>query len=147
MDDRAAALADEQEIRDACMRYWAGFDRSDVDLYLAAFTPDATLSLFGGSQIVKVADMAAHGALTPPFEHTSHAPGSQAITISGDTATADTLVTAHIVPEQGPILVRGLRYVDDLVRTDDGWRIHHRRHFLLWQYDVERVEPHLPTDA
>jgi len=145
MTDRLEALADEQAVRDACMRYWAGFDRSDIDVYLAAFTPDATLSLFGGEQVIRLADTAARGELVSPFEHSSHAPSSQTISVDGDSATADTFVVAHLVPRgDGPIAVRGLRYVDDLVRTDDGWRISHRRHFVLWQYDVERTEPRVP---
>jgi hypothetical protein len=41
-------------------------------------------------------------------------------------------------------LVRGIRYIDDLVRTDGGWRIARREHRTLWQYDATRVEPHVP---
>jgi hypothetical protein len=142
MNDRLETLADEQAVRDTCMRYWAGFDRKDVDVFLAAFTPDATLSLFGGEQVVSPADMAARGGLGSVFEHSSHAPSSQTISVDGDNATADTFVVAHLIPRDGgPIAVRGLRYLDDLVRTDHGWRISHRRHFVLWQYDAERTEP------
>jgi SnoaL-like domain len=144
MDDHAEALADEQGVRDACMRYWAGFDRNDIELYLAAFTADATLSLFGGAQVVSIADMAARGELASPFDHTSHAPASQTISIDGDRATADTYVVAHLVPAGGPISVRGVRYLDDLVRDGDRWRIKCRQHFVLWQYDIARVDPHLP---
>jgi hypothetical protein len=142
MTDDAALAADEHSIRDTCMRYWAGFDRGDLELYLSAFTADATMSLFGGEQTMSVADLAARG-FASPSGYRSHAPGSQAISVDGDRATADTFVVSHIVPENGPILVRGLRYVEDLVRTGDGWRIQHLQHFQLWQYDMERVEPHL----
>lgn len=48
-------------------------------------------------------------------------------------------------PETGPILVRSLRYKDRLVRTDLGWRIQAREHMMLWQYDVEWVEPYVPS--
>jgi len=142
MTDRAALAADEQAVRDACMRYWAGFDRGEHDLMLSAFTPDATLSLFGGEQTLSVADLGARGS-TPQSVQRMHAPGSQAITVDGDYATADTFLTSYLVPEAGPILVRGLRYLEELVRTPDGWRIRHLQHFQLWQYDVERVEPHI----
>jgi len=153
MDQSDAALAstelrrllDEQAVRDACMRYWAGFDRRDVAVYREAFTPDATLSLFGGERVVPVADMLASGSVGGQFEHTCHAPASQVVEVDGDRATADTFVVAHLVPEEGPILVRGLRYRDELVRTEQGWRIRLREHMTLWQYDVERVEPHLPV--
>lgn len=45
----------------------------------------------------------------------------------------------------GPVMVRGLRYLDRLVRTEGGWRIEHREQEALWQYDVPRVAPHLPS--
>ncbi|WP_236795457.1 nuclear transport factor 2 family protein [Amycolatopsis sp. GM8] len=131
---------DRQQIRDACMAYWAGFDRGDPEVYLRAFTPDATMSLFDGKTILDVAKFVAEGGLGKTgFEHKSHTPGSQVITVDGDTACADTLVTAVLVTADGPVMVRGLRYLDDLVRVEDGWRISHRRHSVLWQYNAERV--------
>ncbi len=140
MPDRARPTSSTSARR--CMRYWAGFDRGDRDLMLSAFTPDATLSLFGGERTMSVADLAAGGS-APQTAQRMHAPGSQVITVDGDRVTADTFVVSHLVPDEGPILVRGLRYLEDLVRTDDGWRVRHLQHFQLWQYDVERVEPHL----
>ena len=143
-NDRPAA--DEEAIRAACMRSWAGFDRNDLDLFLAAFTADATMSLFGGTQMVDIAAIAAGGDLATPFENSSHAPANQVITIEGDAAVADTLVVAHVMGPSGPIGVRGLRYIDNLTRTDQGWRIHRRQHLVLWQYDVDRVAPHVPSE-
>lgn len=148
-DEPAGAEADpsaasEQEIRDACMRYWAGFDRHDLDLYLSAFTPDATMSLFGGSTTVEVATIDRGSVLGGHYAHSHHIPGSQVITVTGDRAVADTLAVAHLVSHDGLALVRGLRYVDDLVQTEDGWRIATRRHSVLWQYDVATVAPHVP---
>ena len=139
-------MLDEQGVRDTCMRYWAGFDRRDSEIYGAAFSSNATLSLFGGERVVAVAEVMDRGSIGGAFEHTCHAPASQVVTITGDTARADTFVIAHLVPESGAILVRGLRYLDQLVRTDQGWRIQFREHITLWQYDVERVPPHLPDN-
>jgi hypothetical protein len=133
---------DEQQVRDACMAYWAGVDRRDIQAYLRAFTADATLSFFDGAVTVPVAQLVRDGVLDKGgFEHTSHTPASQVIAVDGDNATADTLVTAVLVPADGPVSVRGLRYRDDLVRTADGWRIRLRRHSVLWQYDAEKVAP------
>lgn len=115
-----------------------------MDIYLRAFTTDATLSLFGGKQVLKVSDISdivASGKIVVPHEHTSHAPSNQVVTVTGDAATADTLVTCHLVGADGRVQVRGLRYLNDLVRTADGWRISHRQHFVLWQYEARRVEP------
>jgi hypothetical protein len=141
MNARLAKLLDEQEVRDACMAYWAGWDRRDLTILLRAFTPTATLCLFGGEQVLKVSDIAASGRIDGLHEHTSHALSNQVVTVAGDAATADSLVTAHLVGAEGKVMVRGLRYLDDLVRTDEGWRIERRQHFVLWQYDASRVEP------
>jgi ketosteroid isomerase-like protein len=145
VDSAAQRILDEQQIRDAGMKYWAGFDRRDLDVYLAAFTPDATLALFGGSHVVVVNKESAQAMLAGDFEYSCHTPANEVIHVTGDSATADTLVVAQLVPRDGPVLVRGLRYIDDLVRTDSGWRIRHRQHFVLWQYDATRVEPHVPN--
>ncbi|WP_236791797.1 nuclear transport factor 2 family protein [Amycolatopsis sp. GM8] len=136
-------LLDEQGIRDACMRYWAGVDQKDADLFGAAFTADAELSLFGGENVVKIADMIAGGRLSGGYAHTCHSLANQTVTVTGDTATATSFVVAHLIPDAGPILVRGLRYEDQLVRHGSGWRIARREHHTLWQYDAERVVPHL----
>ena len=145
MTDELARELDEQRVRDACMRYWAGFDRRDVELFRAAFTEDATLSFFGGRRVVSVADMISGGGVTSnDFRYTCHTPANQVVKVTGDTATADTLVVAHLVPEEGSILVRGLHYSDQLVRTEHGWRIRRREHTALWQYDVDQVPAHVP---
>ena len=64
------------------MAYWAGVDRRDTQTYLRAFTADATLSLFDGAMTVPVAQLVQDGGLDKGgFEHTSHTPASQTITI------------------------------------------------------------------
>ena len=145
MDARAARLLDEQEVRDACMRFFAGWDRRDAALFRSAFTADAT-SETGDAQVTRstVSDALTDGQIsTPSMPFSSHAPSSQVVTVTGDTATADTMVTCHIVTDKGEVLVRGLRYLDDLVRTADGWRIRHKKHLVLWQYDARRIYPHI----
>jgi hypothetical protein len=37
------------------------------------------------------------------------------------------------------MMVRAVRYLDEYVRREDGWRILRRRHLPLWQYDVPTV--------
>src|SRR6185295_4979834 len=102
-------LLDEQGVRDACMKYWAGVDRRDNDLVREACVDDAQISLFGGTRVVSVDDLLGTGASGETvIEHSCHAPGSQVVTVDGDIATADTMVTAVQVPREGPILVRGL---------------------------------------
>lgn len=144
--DAVQRLLDKQGVRDACMRYWAGVDQKDAELFGSAFTADAELSLFGGERVVQIADMIAKGKLGGEYPHTCHTLANQTVTVTGDTATAVSFVVAHLIPETGPILVRGLRYNDELVREGSGWRIARREHHTLWQYDAESVVPHLPGE-
>lgn len=60
-NENPGVAADEQGIRDARMRYWAGIDRRNPELFASAFTADAVLSLLGGERIVQVSDMIASG--------------------------------------------------------------------------------------
>src|SRR5690606_29826382 len=39
------------------------------------------------------------------------------------------------------LLIRGIRYVDALVRTDAGWRIRHRSHEPLWESRQAALPP------
>jgi len=71
---------------------------------------------------------------------------SQTVTVTGDTTTADSFAVAHLILEEGPILVRGLRYRDRLVRERSGWRIARREHQALWQYNAESVVPQVPGE-
>lgn len=144
--DAVRQLLDEQGVRDACMRYWAGVDQKDAELFGAAFTADAELSLFGGDQVVKIADLIADGRLGAAYAHTCHSLANQTVAVTGDTATATSFVVAHLTPEAGPILVRGLQYKDHLVRSGSEWRIARREHHTRWQYDVEPVIPHMPGE-
>lgn len=136
-------LLDEQGVRDACMRYLAGVDLKDVELFRSAFADGALLSLFGGERVVRVADIVDPNDFGGSHPSTAHAVASQHVVVDGDTAVVENVVVAHLGSDTGPILVRGLRYSDRLVRTRDGWRIIRRDHAVLWQYDAERVDPHL----
>lgn len=145
--DAVQRLLDEQGVRDACMRYWAGLDQGDAELFGSAFTADAELSLFGGERVVKIADMITEERFGGGFAHTCHSVASQTVTVTGDTATANSFVVAHLILEEGPILVRGLRYRDRLVRDGSGWRIARREHHALWQYNSESVVPQVPGES
>jgi SnoaL-like protein len=129
------------------MRYWTGVDQKNKELFSSAFTADAELSLFGGERVVRIADMIAEGRFGGDYAHTCHTLANQTVTVTGDTAKATSFVVAHLIPEVGPILVRGLQYHDQLVRDGSGWRIARREHHTLWQYDAEPVVPHLPAET
>jgi ketosteroid isomerase-like protein len=140
-------MAQRQAIRELIGRYYFGIDRKDRELICSCFSDDAVyefvleertvrgreelLKTFGGSGGAKLS---------------SHAISSQEIVVDGLEATADTMVVAHLVEGMagpGRIFIRGLRYLDRLVLQPAGWRIVHRRHNSLWQYEADAVSPDL----
>ncbi|MFC2001962.1 nuclear transport factor 2 family protein [Chloroflexota bacterium] len=136
-------LLDRSSIRDIIDRYFFALDRRDWDELSSCFTSDArwesssdNVVITGNKAIVERLHFVAK------FSASSHMPSSQSIKISGDTAAADTFALVHLVfgpIDNGRIFVRGLRYLDEFVRTAEGWRIQHRRHIPIWQYVAETV--------
>ncbi|HSS08596.1 MAG TPA: nuclear transport factor 2 family protein [Acidimicrobiales bacterium] len=57
--------------------------------------------------------------------------------MDGDSAHAETKAVAYLTKEDtGTVVTRGLRYSDDCVRGETGWRIQRRIHRADWQYEV-----------
>jgi len=54
--------------------------------------------------------------------------------VGADTATLDTYAVVYQIPADGdaPLRTLGMRYVDDMVRKDGTWCIHHRVARMLW---------------
>jgi hypothetical protein len=135
-------LKDKAEIRETLDLYWFGEDRLDPDTVTMAFTGDAAYGgLRGHDDIRRVMEgLKAHDTM-------QHCFASSRIEVDGDSARADTMAIGFNVgpDDQGQqvCLVRGLRYVDDLVRTENGWKIRRRRghddpnagHDTLWQFE------------
>ena len=152
--DREAALdrlLDESAIRDLLMRYFYGVDRRQMDPD-SLFAEDVVLEMFGGAvkvqglKAIKEGGLAGNRAPARPFQISSHGPTSMRITVDGDTAEADTFIVACLVfqpqdGEKGRVLVRGIQYLDKLVRLPQGWRIRQRLHKPLWQFEAEAVPP------
>ena len=61
--------------------------------------------------------------------HTMHRLSNQAITVDGDKATARTYIDGLIMMGDNKSGVNAIGFYDDqIVRTDDGWRIARRRY-------------------
>ena len=140
-------------IRDVVERYFVGIDRRDRPLVLSCFTDDAIYEFAlegrvarGRAELEQI-----FGRADPERSgHTSHGICNTAISVSGAEATADTMALAHLVEGlagPGRVMIRGLRYRDKLIRQADGWRIVHRIHHSLWQYDAEAVSPDMRQRA
>ena len=141
-------LDDKAYVRDVLENYFHALDTRDEDRLRACFTDDAVVTHHHGSEseftLSGSAEIARYFCnLMRKFTATSHARSNSVVDVAGDTATAATLATVHVV--SGDLVrVRGIKYVDELLRVDGGWRVNKRTHAQLWQYETAAVKPHLP---
>ncbi len=132
-------LADRSAIRDLVHAYAAAVDRKDWARVRECFTPDATCDYtwFAGDVETVVGHIERGLA---PFVGTMHLVGNHLAEVTGDDATAETYTLCHHrhrTADGFADRVVGLRYVDTLVRTGDGWRIRRREVAVDWQ----RIDP------
>ena len=121
---------DRQDISDLLVRYATGIDRRDWPLFRTVFTDDCELD-YGEIGAWKGVDAVAQfmEQVHAPAGHTMHRLSNQAITVDGDTAVARTYVDALIMLCDNSNGVNGIGFYDDeIVRTEDGWRIARRRY-------------------
>ncbi|MEZ0364788.1 nuclear transport factor 2 family protein [Mycobacterium sp. pUA109] len=120
---------DRLDITDVLIRYATGIDRRDWPLFRAVFTDDCELDYGeigawnGVDAITEFMDQAHAMA-----GHTMHRLTNHAITIDGDHAAARTYVDGLIMAADNNSGVNAVGFYDDeLVRTENGWRIARRR--------------------
>jgi uncharacterized protein (TIGR02246 family) len=121
---------DRQEIFDLLLRYATGIDRRDWPLFRTVFTDDCQLD-YG-----EIGTWNGVDAVTRFMEqvhamagHTMHRLSNQAITVDGDAAAARTYTDGLIMGADNKSGVNAIGFYDDeIVRTDDGWRIARRRY-------------------
>lgn len=121
---------DRQDIADLLVRYATGIDRRDWPLFRTVFTDDCELD-YGEIGAWKGVD-----AVTDFMQqvhalagHTMHRLSNQAIAVDGDKAAARTYIDGLIMAGDNKSGVNAIGFYDDeIVRTDDGWRIARRRY-------------------
>jgi hypothetical protein len=143
---------DVSGIRATLERYFYGLDARDATALAASFTHDAyyEANTGGGRKIVfngATQISATLARLLSRFEASLHQGSNPSIQVDGDQATADVFAVARMVHQtdgKKVVYVRGLRYRDQLVRVGNDWRISHRIHQALWQYNGDSIEPYVP---
>lgn len=125
-------VADRIEIHDLLVRYTAAIDTKDWALLDTCFTPDARVDYTSSGGIAgKYPEVRSwlEKALSI-FPTTIHAISNSRIELSGDRATGRTLVNNPMVLPKGEggafVFTVYAYYDDELVRTDQGWRIARR---------------------
>ena len=125
MNDRE----DRQDISDLLVRYATGIDQRDWALFRTVFTDDCELDYgeignWRGIDAVAEFMEQAHAMAG----HTMHRMSNQVITVDADKAAARTYVDAVILVGDNRSGVNAIGFYDDqIVRTNDGWRIARRR--------------------
>lgn len=141
-------------IRAAVERYFHGLDARNADALSSCFTADAYYEANTGGDRKLVFEGAAQIGSTlvrliSRFEASLHQGSNPAITLHGAaSASVDVFAIARMVHRQEDgtqlVYVRGLRYRDRLVAKGSDWKISHRVHQALWQYNADAVPPFVP---
>ena len=124
-------------VRDLVSTYAHAVDDRDIERIVGCFTDDTHVEYGGGRQVVDGRDALRSffgGALTEGAS--THVMSNVLVEIAadGDHAHAETQAVAfHAHAGRETVVIRGLRYSDDCVRTTDGWRIACRVHRPLWE--------------
>jgi ketosteroid isomerase-like protein len=121
-------ISDRLEIEQLLARYCHAIDRRDWDAYRAVYTPDAVIDDGTAGPGNSVDDMVAFlSRVLSRVPLTQHSISASVVEIAGDTAHARTVCQCPAMMDVGGgetrLYFMGTWYVDDLVRTDDGWRI------------------------
>jgi hypothetical protein len=131
----AGEAADREAIRDCLTRYSRGADRIDRQVMLDAFWPDATDN-HGGIFAGSAADLIEYVLpVLQGLEHTTHFLGNMLIEIDGERARCETYVLAIYAQRQQAALthiVVGGRYLDQMHKRADEWRILRRELVIDW---------------
>jgi len=133
-----AAVVDRLAIQDLLVRYCKAIDTKDWDLLDTVFVPDAHVDYTssGGVQGPYPEVRKWLADILPNFPMSQHAVSNFEIHVDGDRATSRVYFynpMARPKPEGGvSMFFIGGYYVDDLVRTSDGWRITQRIEQQAW---------------
>jgi hypothetical protein len=134
-------------IMNLAAQYSHTLDGCDWEGLGACFTQDAIAEFSVQPEPLKgrqaIVEFIRNGRLR--FDVTQHVIGTPSINIDGDTAHASFYIMAqHVASQDGQTkrCLVGVRYNDDLQRTEEGWRLAHRRISRLWtEGDGTLLEP------
>jgi uncharacterized protein (TIGR02246 family) len=126
---------DIAEIQQLYARYNQGWDFRDVELYLSAYTDDATFTtgageVFAGKKAIK--DYLIKGFAAGASAEGTHNNTSILITATAEGAKGRGYWTVMNVMAQPPVASGVGYYNDTFVKTADGWRIKSRASTRGW---------------
>ena len=123
-------VADRIALQDVMLKYAAGGDERDFDLYASCFIENVEVVDFGEAPINGRDEWVKYvkGALDN-YGPTQHMLGPQLATVDGDNAHCRTDVQAlhYLKQPEGEILTLWATYETDMIRTNEGWKISRHR--------------------
>ena len=128
-------LLDRAAIHEVLLRYARGVDRRDFALVASCFMPGAAYDGALAQSTIENA-LAALPERMARYHSTMHFLGNQLVELNGDTAHSETYAVAyHRLTAGGVSQLRvvAIRYLDDLVRHVEQWRIQRRVVKMEWE--------------
>ena len=122
--------ADRIALQDVMLKYAAGVDERDFDLYASCFTENVEVLDFGEAPINGRVEWVEYvKAALDNYGPTQHMLGPQLASIDGDNAHCRTDVQAlhYLKQPEGEILTLWATYETDMIRTNEGWKISKHR--------------------
>lgn len=143
MEDASRLLVDRAAIVDLTIAYTWALDTKSWDDLDRVFLADATADLTEDLHGVEAIKARVRRTLAD-LDASQHIVSNHHVVIEGDEASCRCQLQAQHVRRSargGPNFIVGGRYEDRLVRTDDGWRIAHRRLVIVWTEGNPAVAP------
>lgn len=138
---RDDASEDRDHIRAVVEAYASGVDALDASGVAELFAPDGVLALPDPDGSGSWSELTGPGAIEARLDRLSryrctvHVVANHRADVVGDSATAVTSCFAHHLegePGAGVDRILAIRYRDQLLRTDVGWRFARRELHVLW---------------
>lgn len=126
------AALDRFAVQDVMLRYAAGVDERDLEMYRSCFADDVEVHGFGEHAVVGADAWTKYvKSALEPYGATQHLLGLQQATINGDRAHCRTDVQAlHCLKApEGEVFTLWATYVTDMERVKGEWKI--KRHQLV----------------
>lgn len=136
-------LLDRSDIADLLTDYGTAIDRRDFAALDRIFTADAVIDYraTGGPRCTLEEARRFLAEALPQFPRSQHMMGNISVELQGTTATARTMCHNPMVMREADgserVMFFGIWYVDELVRTGDGWRIRNRHQELCYTYNYQ----------
>lgn len=136
-------MSDREALADLAAEYARCVDRGDPEGVAACFAPDGVLRIVNLAEGGKVLaertgrDEIIRAISRMSYDATFHFVGQQQVEIDGDHATGETYCIAHhlTIPDDGSPAtdyIMFIRYQNQFVRLDEGWRFAVRELNIDW---------------